>query len=270
MKTKLLWLAPALVTACAHVPPADNSAAISLAGAEAAFAAQGTALTVNDAFHRAFADEGVIFRPLPVNVHKALNERPMNPTLLLRWTPTYAETSADGDLGFTTGPSEYGTRGQKPAGTGYFLSVWQRVNGTWKVAADGGIDSPIPVPVDSAPRLLVTRGNARTSKLAGTLEAAEAELVRAYSANFARMAAADARVYRDGHMPTTTREAAAALVRNDPAAVFQSQYTAVSASGELGYVYGVINPSSDKPRSFMRIYRRNSSGAWTVAADWRN
>src|SRR5688572_773113 len=29
MKTKLLWLAPALLTACAHVPPADNSAAVS-------------------------------------------------------------------------------------------------------------------------------------------------------------------------------------------------------------------------------------------------
>lgn len=148
------------LSACAHVRPAAD-AAQSLAAAERAFAADAQTRTVNEAFLAALADDGVLLRPGPVNGHAFLAEHPIAATLRLWWSPTYAETSADGTLGFTTGPYEAGLRGQKPTGTGHFMSVWQRQDGRWRLVFDGGAVGPIEISVDSAAAHLRTRNGTK-------------------------------------------------------------------------------------------------------------
>lgn len=143
---------------CAHVRPVTDATS-SLAAAERAFAADAQTRTANEAFLAALADDGLLLRAQPVNGHAYLAEHPMAAALHLWWTPTYAETSSDGTLGFTTGPYESGQRGKKPTGSGHFLSVWRNTNGKWQLVFDGGAVGPIETSVDSAMKLLRTHAN---------------------------------------------------------------------------------------------------------------
>lgn len=257
------------MSACAHAPP-NVDAPNSLAEAERAFARDASVRTVNEAFLNVFADSMTLFRPTPTNGNTALAQRPIPATLDLRWGPIYAETSADGSLGFTTGPSTNGQRGQPPAGTGFFLSVWQKQNGVWKLRTDGGIDSPIPLPLESALRSLTTHVGGRSFKDGSSVMEAERTLIADYANGFAQYADENARVYRNGTPPTTTRAAAVELAAKDQQVEFSPTSYGVAGSNDLAFVYGVVNPKSDKPRAYERIYRRDAKGQWKIAADWRN
>lgn len=54
----------------------------------------------------------------------------------LRWTPTKAEASKDGTLGYTFG--NYEAKRGTSASRGMYTTVWRRVNGQWKVVLDLG------------------------------------------------------------------------------------------------------------------------------------
>jgi len=89
-----------------------------------------------------FATDGIIFRPQnePVVGVAAIQEYMAaeyanNPTGTVEWTTDRVEVAASGDLA-----SEYGTYSESSesgAGDhGRFLTVYRKVNGEWKVAAD--------------------------------------------------------------------------------------------------------------------------------------
>jgi ketosteroid isomerase-like protein len=68
------------------------------------------------------------------------------PTALLTWTPTEADASASGDLGYTWGRWEY--KDKTPDGRpvdvkGTYVTIWKRqADGSWKVVLDGGNPDP--------------------------------------------------------------------------------------------------------------------------------
>ena len=71
------------------------------------------------------------------------------PTALLTWTPSEADASASGDLGYTWGRWEYKdkTPDGKPVDVkGTYVTIWKRqADGAWKVVLDGGNpDRPSP------------------------------------------------------------------------------------------------------------------------------
>ena len=270
MTRKQLWLAIGLaLSACAHAPAGEQAAA-SLVAAERAFAVDASVRSVNEAFLAVLADNATLFRPAPVAGRAALAQRPMAATLLLEWAPTYAEVSADGSLGFDTGPSRSGQRGQPPAATGWFISVWRRIDGVWKLETDCGISAPIPAAPDSVTHLLKTHANSRSFRDQTSLVEVERMLINDYKAQFAQRAAENVRVYRNGHAPTDTRAAALALIASDSPAAYTLYRVGVAGSGDLGYAVGVQNPQAAQPRGYERIYRRERDGVWKVAVDWRN
>jgi ketosteroid isomerase-like protein len=143
------WLAvvlaaplPTLVsTAVEAATPLDT-----LVAAERAFAAHSVKHGMRDAFLTFLADDGILFRPGPVN-GRSLWEPRAKSQAKLDWAPSYAEISALGDMGFTTGPWELrGPRGDKePPSHGHFVSVWRRgPESPWRVAVDIGISHPRP------------------------------------------------------------------------------------------------------------------------------
>ncbi len=264
------WLLLCLAaTACATV--GGNRPSISAADAERAFAADAQTRTVHEAFVKAFAVDGIMFRPTPVNSQQSLSARPFPPTMLLRWTPTSAETAAAGDLAVTTGPSQSGTRGQAPTGSGYFLSVW-RANGTqWQVVFDAGIEAPIPASIDQMSGTLSARTLNPSPSRSDDLEQMrndimhrEQQLTEDYPALFHEFAASDVRVYRDGHVPTATLGNAVGLIREEGDITWTPQAAVVSRSGDLGYVFGTAK--TDQEVGYVRIWR-NQDGAWKVAYD---
>ena len=261
------------LAACAHVT-GDDRPSMSVAEAERTFAADAQVRTVNEAFLKAFAPEGIIFRARPVNVHQALAERPIPADRALRWTPTFAETSAAGDLAVSTGPSEYGVRGQPRTGTGYFLSVWAARNGAWRVVLDAGIEAPIPVPVEQAASALSTRTlraaparSADLEQMQNDLMMQEQRLIEDYPNLIREQATSDVRVYRNAHAPTATIGEAVGLVRTEGDVEWIPQAAFVARSGDLGYIYGLAKDGDDE-KGYLRVWR-NQDGNWKVAYDLR-
>jgi hypothetical protein len=268
-KTSGLLLIGALA-GCASLT-GEKGPAMPVADAERAFAADAQARTVNEAFVKAFAPDGIVFRPTPANAQQAFAARPIPADLMLRWTPTSSETAAAGDLAVTTGPSERGRRGQPVAGTGFFLSVWRPAGRTWHVVLDAGIDAPIPASVEQSGSTLSRRTLEPSPSRSDDIEqmrkdllSREQQLIEDYANLIREYAASDVRVYRNGHAPTSTIGEAVGLVRGEADVEWMPQAAFVSRSGDLGYVYGTAR--QDTERGYVRIWR-NQHGAWKVAYD---
>jgi hypothetical protein len=266
-----LFLACVLV-ACASVT-GEQRPRMSVADAERAFAADAQTRTVNEAFVTAFAPDGIMFRPAPVNAHQSLAARPIPPEANLRWTPAMTETAAAGDYAVSTGPSERGVRGQPPSGSGYFLSVWRVTDGKWRVAFDAGNDGPIPAPVDmqggTISRRTLNPSPTRSDdieQMRNDLMHVERKLIEDYPNLLREHATSDLRFYRDGRAPTSTIGEAIGLVSGEADVDWTPQAAFVSKSGDLGYVYGVAK--TDREGGYVRIYR-NQDGSWKVAYDLR-
>ena len=62
------------------------------------------------------------------------------PASTLVWTTASVKLASSGDMAWETGAFTFDPdgEGEKPAHTGNFVTVWSKVNGAWRVAADSG------------------------------------------------------------------------------------------------------------------------------------
>ena len=149
--------AAAILAAGAAVPaPHDDSALDSLIAAERGFAKSAVESGVKPAFAAHLAENGIVFRPGPVNGLRVWQSRPLTDAVL-EWAPAYAEVSGAGDLGFTFGPWAFSPHHDAaPVAFGTFVTVWRKQrDGGWKVELDIGASHPGQRPDLDAP---VTRG----------------------------------------------------------------------------------------------------------------
>ena len=118
--------------------------------------------------------------------------------------------------------------------------------------------------------MLTTRSGTRTYPDDGGLANVENDLIADYRNRFEDLADEDARVYRDGALPTTTKREAVALVARDSIVRYVPSGVIVAASNDLAYVYGTINPGTANAGGYIRIYRRGPRRVWKIAYDWRS
>lgn len=114
---------------------------------EYAFAEKAAHVATRDAFLAFIDDEGIIFRPHPVNGKEVLEKSKPNNGWLI-WYPERASISASGDIGYTTGPASF--RKAKGDSTdiwfGNFCTVWRKQkDNTWKFLIDFGISNQKPL-----------------------------------------------------------------------------------------------------------------------------
>ena len=67
-----------------------------------------------------------------------------NPNSVVAWSTTGVRVAASGDLAVETGNITLdpdGAEGKKPATTGVFVTVWEKVDGTWRVMLDAGTEN---------------------------------------------------------------------------------------------------------------------------------
>ena len=72
---------------------------------------------------------------------KGVAEQPQSVTT---WSTTAVKVAASGDLALETGEINVdpdGAEGKKPATQGAFVTVWEKVDGAWRVVADAGTDN---------------------------------------------------------------------------------------------------------------------------------
>jgi ketosteroid isomerase-like protein len=152
MKTDLCLLVGLLTLAANATPQKPNvgSDLQAVVDAERAFSRASEEKGTRESFLAFIAEDGILFRPSAVYGKKWMLEHPVAPSpkrSLLIWQPIFAEISAAGDMGFTTGPWEFkqDISDQKPVGFGQFATVWKKqTDGTWKFVVDLGISNPPP------------------------------------------------------------------------------------------------------------------------------
>ena len=273
-------LSVGLLSAPRATSAADDPASAVVA-AERAFAAQARAIGVRDAFLAWLAPTGVVFRPGPVNGIKTYEKQPPGWNGLLAWTPMHAAISADGKLGWSTGPWTWSrdSTQKKPDRHGEYMSVWRmQSDGSWKAVLDCGVSHPAPTretpavtysaPVPGASlgsrplaaRQSLYQADAAFAKLAGTEGVSDA---------IARYAAEDIIVLREGDQRVTGKSAARdSIASREATARMVSNAQSIAGSGDLGYTYGtfVTGGLSDPDSSwYVHVWHRGAAAAWKLA-----
>jgi len=271
-----------LVLLAASSAPGASVTPQVLVDAELAFANRTAEAGIREGFLAFLADDSVVFRPGPVNGREAYAK--IKPSaMLLAWYPVFADISAAGDLGYTTGPYEvFRNKDEKAAlAFGHYVSLWRRQDdGNFKVVLDAGVTHgahPSHQPLYKAPGAGTSppgRGLVRSAAEAaiGALEKQLSETAAEHglAAVLESRLSGSVRAYREGEYPALGRKDALELILKTggrwswvPARVL------VSDSGDLGYAYGVAERKTGSPKkfAFLRIWRQPPSGAWKVVLD---
>jgi hypothetical protein len=81
---------------------------------------------IKQSFLEFMSDGAILFRPHPVNGKEWMQSQPA-PTAQLSWYPVFADISAAGDLGYTTGPFELRrSASEQPIRYGNFMTIWRK------------------------------------------------------------------------------------------------------------------------------------------------
>ncbi len=272
-----------LVVACAALADAraadvDLEKAVgSLIAAEKAYAKLAGEKGFRDASISVFADDAVIFTPSAVNGKKFWRDAKENP--VITWRPIFASISRSGELGYTTGPSEYrrSRDAQNPDGFGHFVTIWRKdAKAVWKVALDVGLDHPQPQEADTEIRTYVPISPVLQPESASTgldkLQSEFAESLRDDEADaIIDHASDDIRVYRRGQLPAVGKRAAEKMLADEDAKTSRAQLGAGTSNPiDLAYEYGEYASESDKVTQrgiYLTIWRLESDGSWKIALD---
>src|SRR2546423_2203061 len=133
-----------LLTTIVVLPAETPSEALrAMVEAERRFFQTGQEKGTRAAFLEFLADDGVVFRPGPVNGKEVWSKR-TETGLDLVWEPTFAAISRSADFGYDSGPSKWRAHKTEKTftGFGHFVSVWKKQkDGAWKVVLDCGIQN---------------------------------------------------------------------------------------------------------------------------------
>ena len=258
---------------------------------EQAFSKMAEEKTTREAFMAFIADDGLLFRPGAVNGKKWMIEHPVPPSdkkPLLAWQPNFAEMSASGDMGYTTGPWEFKAdiKDAKPSGYGHFVTVWKKqADGSWKWTVDIGISHP----ESGGPQTLWHPTEKNEPAKSQSVHAANAlpvlldrermlnldHVEQSTSAALIGYASRELRVYRAGSLPFIGRDASnRALIRIKGRFKSQTISGDVSRAGDLGWTHGTYDLTDANQKviergSYVRIWKRQG-GRWEVVLDITN
>lgn len=261
--------------------PAD--AARAMVEAERKFYQTGQEKGTRAAFLEFLSDDGIVFRPGPVNGKEVWSKRPAT-GLDLVWEPAFAVMARSADFGYDTGPAKWRAKKSDPkfSGYGYFISVWKKQkDGSWKVAVDCGGETPEPagtpeplrtIANDKEPKGKTDPEGAR-KKLADTqqkfAEAAKADSGKAALA----VASEDVRVYRADRLPAIGLSAGGGrLLGQSKKIVVETLGGDMSRSGDLAYTYGrysTVDVDAIEQGHYFQIWQTDASGAWKLVLDWQ-
>jgi len=276
--SKIFLLFACVALAGARAADVDLEKAVgSLIAAEKAYAKVAVEKGFRDASISVFADDAVIFAPSAVNGKKFWRDAKENP--VITWRPVFASISRSGELGYTTGPSEYrrSREAQNPDGFGHFVTIWRKdAKGIWRVAIDVGLDHPQPQEAETE-----IRTELPTSPVPHP-EAASADLDKT-QASFAESlkddegdaiidnASDDIRVYRPGQLPAVGKATAKKMLGKEDAKTSRAPLGAGTSNPiDLAYEYGEYGSERDDVSQrgiYLTIWRLESDGGWKIALD---
>lgn len=259
-----------LAATCSVMAQTHEEKVNSLIETERAFARMAKEQTNKKAFVHYSGDETILFTANGITNGKKFWQEAKEDSSLFVWHPSFAGTSAAGDIGFTAGPSAYyGSRrkNEQPA-YGAYISVWRNENKAWRLILDVGVYPQPAWTEEPFVARLRTSSNDQPDKSSLSevrLLEAEAEFVKSASAEAKLNRISDqAHFYRIQNQVANQRaQITDLLTAEEPRELVQAGY-GLSSSGDLGYVYGTTKTKvSDKIVTgyYVRI--------WKFTTDWR-
>lgn len=264
----------------------------SLVAAERAFARTSVEKGIRESFLEFFADDAINFQPHPTKAREAILSRPapaVRPPVTLNWEPVWADVSAAGDLGYTTGPFTFTDNSpeKRPTRHGYYFSVWKKQgDGNWKVAIDVGIQVPAPAAQQPAFHAVrqshfkrsgkpLSRDEGRAALLDVERKLLREAQARGYSTAFQDYLTDESRLHRQQLLPMVGKDAIRSFLSQKAVSVAWEPTSAdIAQSGDLGYVYGSYelrdNPGAAvaiEKGYYVRVWKRGGDGKWKVALD---
>lgn len=250
---------------------------------EHAFAKAAATKGTRDAFLEFLADDGIVFQPGPVNGKKFWSERQPGKGLL-SWQPAFADVSHAGDLGYTTGPWEFRPNGpeDQPVAFGQYFTIWKKQrDGAWKAVLDRGVSTEKSYPArvvqfplhdessSAETNLDVARARGSLLKLEDDFSALSVR--KGSSAAFDFYLADDARMLRPNTEPAIDKSNAMVLVSGSAGTLtFKPETADVSASGDMGYAYGLFELKHHnvpvEHGSYVRVWKKHGRD-WRVVMD---
>ncbi len=269
----------ALAAAAACAGRALAAGPEALVASEHAFAQDCATTSVRDGFLKWLAPTGVVFSPGPVNARKFYEARQPSPTRLA-WQPAVAVMSAEGDLGWTTGPWQWRKDSTvvAPQATGSFVTLWKRQSDqSYRAVLDIGVShAPMPEAPLEARTLVAVGGNRGSLAQRKALWKADADYCRlatreGLAAALGAAAAPGVRWLRDGAQPVIGHDAARdSAATAHPQGRMMSLAQFVSDTGDLGYTYGtLVEGAAAAPDSsyFLHIWERTPGQPWALVLE---
>ncbi|MBV9879546.1 MAG: hypothetical protein JO180_03580 [Gemmatirosa sp.] len=263
------------------VAPAD--ATQPLADADLAFAKSAAGLGLRDAMLATFADDAVVFSPRATRARPVIATMPPS-TGQTTWAPAWADVSAAGELGMTTGPIAFHTTAPDSTANGQYVTIWTRTGTAWKALIHLTIPGPAATQVAYQVHRAAADGRPRGGP--GAADAGRATLYIAdralafgddYGASLARVALPDLHLLREGALPAVGIDSARATLAARDARLggrvrWQSEDARVARSGDLGVTNGVYErrDAADaiiESGNYLRVWERQPDGGWRVLLD---
>ena len=247
--------------------------------AERAFARLAEEKGIRRAFLAWLTEDARVFTPRMVLAKAQYGPEPGDPGHLV-WVPEAMGIAASGDLAWSFGPWTYAVKqGEAVLVHGHFLSVWQKVEGRWKVVADIGVPHAAPLRptepfVAGGTSASAWNSTAKIADATPVLRKLETQLSAAWGEKgglaLVPELAKEARVLRPRLLPLHQEgEIRKALEADRPGPTWEPAHIQVAASGDLGWTCGETGPDEQgAAASFLRIWILQA-GAWKVLFDVR-
>lgn len=250
-----------------------------LAETEKLFAKTAEEKGTRTAFLEFLTDDAIIFSPAEANGKLVWKLRPESSALFAR-NPVWADVSADGKLGYTTGGWELRPKGKtdKPTAFGEYVTIWQKQSdGTFKAVLDTGIEHAASSFTNAAWKSPFDAGTGAKSVKNGV----DSNNLTAIFSNkslangYFNYLADDCVVLRDGSLPFYGKQTAfIALERLDK---FKSPDDFLNFNGNLSKIYGNlmyvwgVYQLTDKDKTvkkwnFVQIWKHRG-GKWQIVLD---
>lgn len=246
---------------------------------EKAFAKTAFEKNTKTAFLEFLADDGILFQPNPINGKEHWRTQTDSPALLV-WTPTFADISTNGVLGYTTGPWEFRLKGKDdtPTAFGHYVTIWQKQqNGNFKAILDIGISHEKVAlvnnwtsPVDSGKELSEKRSSAADYS-AQFFEMADAfGLEKAYKT----FGADDIRLYRNNKIPFVGKKSSLEEIKKSKNKIKFTKRSIFLSAGDLAYMsnsYAILDKDLKELEKghFLQIWKLRKD-RWQIVLDLFN
>ena len=249
----------------------------SMVDAENAFAKFSKEKNMRDAFLANLTDSTILYgKDGPIKGKQTWIDRQPT-TNILFWWPLFVGISANNDLGFSTGPWQWSeTKESQPVAFGYFVTIWEKVAGEWKLATD--IGSPMTGPDVSGVELHSSNPIGKAPTSSNSVNGILIDLDRKYNEQLKKEGvifksesfSKDAMLKHPRAFPDYFPFENKSTIANPD---YKSLGGDVSSSNDLGYTYGCVSASIMDNNSlvpytanFLRVWKYENN-AWKIVIE---